>query len=123
MNVKVADFTFTNQDGEPFGLADSKDKVWVAYFTFTHCTTVRRTAANDEKCRDQGRNCILHLSRLFSKSGFIINIEPLKPKAKRRFRNITTSAIYPVGQISSWHFPFHIIRIEQKQTQQQDQRR
>lgn len=39
-NWIVPDFTFTNQDGEPFGLADLKDKVWVADFIFTNCTTV-----------------------------------------------------------------------------------
>lgn len=39
-NWIVPDFTFTNQDGESFGLADLKDKVWVADFIFTNCTTV-----------------------------------------------------------------------------------
>ncbi len=40
LNIKVSDFTFTNQEGAAFGLADLKGKVWVANFIFTHCTTV-----------------------------------------------------------------------------------
>lgn len=36
----IKDFTFTNQDGEKFGLEDLKGKVWVADFVFTNCTTV-----------------------------------------------------------------------------------
>lgn len=36
----IEDFTFTNQEGEPFGLEDLKGKVWVADFVFTNCTTV-----------------------------------------------------------------------------------
>lgn len=40
LNWKVSDFTFTNQDKQPFGLADLKGKVWLASFIFTNCTTV-----------------------------------------------------------------------------------
>lgn len=39
-NWPVEDFTFINQDGEPFGLKDLKGKVWVANFIFTNCETV-----------------------------------------------------------------------------------
>ncbi|MFS8629783.1 MAG: SCO family protein [Bacillales bacterium] len=39
-NWPVEDFTFINQDGEPFGLTDLKGKVWVANFIFTNCETV-----------------------------------------------------------------------------------
>ncbi len=40
LNWKLSDFTFTDQNGKPFGLADLKGKVWVADFIFTNCTTV-----------------------------------------------------------------------------------
>ncbi|WP_046174898.1 SCO family protein [Domibacillus indicus] len=40
MDVKVQDFTNTNQNGEKVGLADLKGKVWLADFIFTNCTTV-----------------------------------------------------------------------------------
>jgi protein SCO1 len=40
MDVKVQDFTNTNQNGEKVGLSDLKGKVWLASFIFTNCTTV-----------------------------------------------------------------------------------
>ncbi len=39
-NWPVEEFTFTNQEGKPFGLKDLKGKVWVANFIFTNCETV-----------------------------------------------------------------------------------
>ncbi|ARA96653.1 SCO family protein [Geobacillus thermodenitrificans] len=39
-NWPVADFTFVDQSGEPFGLRDLKGKIWVADFVFTNCETV-----------------------------------------------------------------------------------
>ncbi|WP_044748358.1 SCO family protein [Bacillus alveayuensis] len=39
-NWPIADFTFTDQNGQPFGLEDLKGKVWVADFIFTNCETV-----------------------------------------------------------------------------------
>ncbi|MBA2875876.1 SCO family protein [Thermaerobacillus caldiproteolyticus] len=39
-NWPIADFTFTDQNGQPFGLADLKGKVWVASFIFTRCADV-----------------------------------------------------------------------------------
>jgi protein SCO1 len=40
LNYEVQNFTFTNQNGEPFGLKDLKGKIWVADFVFTNCETV-----------------------------------------------------------------------------------
>lgn len=40
LNWPVDDFTFTDQNGDPVGLADLKGKVWLADFIFTNCTTV-----------------------------------------------------------------------------------
>ncbi|HET7627459.1 MAG TPA: SCO family protein [Bacillales bacterium] len=39
-NWHVADFTYTDQNGESFGLAELKGKVWLADMIFTHCTSV-----------------------------------------------------------------------------------
>jgi protein SCO1 len=39
-NWPVDDFTYTDQNGKPFGLKDLKGKVWVADFIFTNCETV-----------------------------------------------------------------------------------
>jgi protein SCO1/2 len=36
----VPEFTFTDQHGEPYGSKQLDDKVWVANFIFTRCTTV-----------------------------------------------------------------------------------
>jgi protein SCO1/2 len=38
--TKVQDFTFTNQQGQSFGLENLKGKVWMADFIFTNCETV-----------------------------------------------------------------------------------
>jgi protein SCO1/2 len=38
--TKVQAFTFTNQQGEPFGLENLKGKVWMVDFIFTNCETV-----------------------------------------------------------------------------------
>ncbi|EGQ19272.1 SCO1 family electron transport protein [Sporosarcina newyorkensis 2681] len=40
LNLEVREFSFTNQEGEEFGLDDLKGKVWIADFVFTNCTTV-----------------------------------------------------------------------------------
>jgi protein SCO1/2 len=39
-NWPIANFTFTDQNGQPFGLADLKGKVWIADFIFTRCVSV-----------------------------------------------------------------------------------
>ncbi|MDP5275595.1 SCO family protein [Chengkuizengella axinellae] len=40
LNYQVEEFTFTNHENEPFGLSDLENKIWVADFIFTNCTTV-----------------------------------------------------------------------------------
>lgn len=37
---EISSFTFIDQDGEPFGLNQLEDTVWVADFIFTNCETV-----------------------------------------------------------------------------------
>ncbi|MBU8878941.1 SCO family protein [Bacillus sp. FJAT-29790] len=39
-NWEIADFTFTDQNNNSFGLADLKGKIWVADFIFTNCEDV-----------------------------------------------------------------------------------
>lgn len=36
----VGNFTYTDENGNPFGMKDLKGKVWVANFIFTSCTTI-----------------------------------------------------------------------------------
>lgn len=40
LNYHIEDFTFTDHEGEKFGLEDLQGKVWVADFIFTNCTTI-----------------------------------------------------------------------------------
>ncbi|SEN34019.1 SCO family protein [Lihuaxuella thermophila] len=40
LNWQVPEFTFTDQNGKPFGLKDVKGKVWLADFIFTRCPNV-----------------------------------------------------------------------------------
>lgn len=40
LNIPVQSFEFTDQDGEAFSSSDFKNKVWIADFVFTYCTTV-----------------------------------------------------------------------------------
>lgn len=47
MAEQIPDFTYTTQDEQPLGLSDLKGDWWLAYFSYTHCTTVcPRTTAN-----------------------------------------------------------------------------
>ncbi|WP_371932007.1 SCO family protein [Mesobacillus subterraneus] len=52
-NYPVEDFTFTNQDGEPFSKADLEGQVWMASFIFTNCADVcPPMTANMSKLQD-----------------------------------------------------------------------
>ena len=37
---KITPFSFTNQDGQPFGMNELTDSIWIADFIFTKCETV-----------------------------------------------------------------------------------
>lgn len=37
---KIVPFTFTNQEGQAFGMNDLTDDIWIADFIFTNCTTI-----------------------------------------------------------------------------------
>lgn len=50
----VEDFTYTNESGEPFGLAQLENEVWLADFIFTNCTSVcPPMSANMSKIQQQ----------------------------------------------------------------------
>ncbi|MBM7663205.1 protein SCO1/2 [Bacillus mesophilus] len=52
----VENFTFTNQNGEEYGLEQLKGKVWVADFIFTNCDTVcPPLTANMSKLQDMAK--------------------------------------------------------------------
>lgn len=61
---KVSNFTFTDQNGESFGLADLKGEVWLADFIFTNCDTVcppmtANMARVQDRLKEQGINAKL----------------------------------------------------------------
>ncbi|PIC65128.1 cytochrome c oxidase assembly protein [Sporosarcina sp. P13] len=37
---QIRDFTFTDQNGEPFGTEQTSGRPWIADFVFTNCTTI-----------------------------------------------------------------------------------
>lgn len=52
-NWPVGDFSYTNQNGDSFGLKDLNGKVWVANFIFTNCDDVcLPMTANMKKLQD-----------------------------------------------------------------------
>lgn len=40
LNWKVPSFTYTNQDGKPFGIKNLQGKVWMVDFIFTRCPDI-----------------------------------------------------------------------------------
>lgn len=47
MSEEVADFEFTTQDNEKFGLEDLEDEWWIAYFMYTNCMLVCPTTTTN----------------------------------------------------------------------------
>lgn len=54
MSEMIPDFEYTTQDDEPLGLQELKGDWWIAYFSYTNCTTVcPRTTANMVNIQDE----------------------------------------------------------------------
>jgi protein SCO1 len=90
----IADFTFTDQNGESFGLKDLKGKVWVADFIFTNCETVcppmtAHMAKLQKKAKEKGLE-VEFVS--FSVDPEVDTPEKLKEYAKKFD-----------GDLSNWH--------------------
>ncbi|KYD32573.1 MULTISPECIES: SCO family protein [Anoxybacillaceae] len=94
-NWPVDDFTFTDQNGQSFGLSDLKGKVWVADFIFTNCETVcPPMTANMAKLQDMVKEEGLDVEFVsFSVDPENDNPEILKQYAKK-FN----------ADLSNWHF-------------------
>jgi protein SCO1/2 len=93
-NWPVSDFTFTDQNGKPFGLKDLKGKVWVADFIFTNCETVcPPMTAHMAKLQQMAKEKGLHVEFVsFSVDPEVDTPEKLKEYAKK-FN----------GDLSNWH--------------------
>lgn len=94
-NWPVDDFTFTDQNGQSFGLSDLKGKVWVADFIFTNCETVcPPMTANMAKLQDMVKEEGLDVEFVsFSVDPEVDTPEKLKEYAKK-FN----------ADLSNWHF-------------------
>jgi protein SCO1/2 len=95
LNLTVEPFTFTNQNGEPFGLEQLQGKYWLADFIFTHCKTV---------CPPMTAN-MAHLQKEFNKEGLDVALVSFSVDPE----NDTPQALKEYGQrfaadFSSWNF-------------------
>lgn len=94
-NWKVADFNYTDENKQPFGLADLKGKVWLANMIFTKCQSICPVTT-------------AHMSKLQSKlakQGLSIPIVSFSVDPKRD----TPKAMKAYGKkfgadFSTWHF-------------------
>jgi len=95
-NWPVSDFTYTDQNGESFGLKDLKGKVWVANLVFTNCEDVcLPMTANMKKLQDEMKKEGIENIQFVS---FSVDPEVDTPQVLHEFGK-KFSADY-----SNWHF-------------------
>lgn len=95
LNYKVENFEFTDQNGQPFALADLKGKVWVADFVFTSCETVcppmtAHMAQLQEKAEKEGVEVEF--------VSFSVDPEVDTPEKLKQFANQFSDSL------DNWHF-------------------
>lgn len=95
LNWKVEDFTYTDQNGDPFTLSDLEGKVWIADLIFTNCNTVcppmtANMARLQKKMKEAGVEAEI--------VSFSIDPERDTPKALKRFGEKHGA------DFSNWHF-------------------
>lgn len=93
----IQDFTYTNQDGEKFGLEDLKGKVWIADFVFTSCTTVCPPMSSNmsqlqQMVKEKGLKDVHFVS-------FSVDPEVDTPEALKKYYKGGFNADF-----STWHF-------------------
>lgn len=95
LNWQVPSFTYTNQDGETFGLRDLQEKVWLTDFIFTRCPNI---------CPPMTAN-MLKIQNTLKQAGveaeivsFSVDPEYDQPEKLKEFANK-----YGVD-LNSWHF-------------------
>ncbi|PFZ92450.1 cytochrome c oxidase assembly protein [Bacillus pseudomycoides] len=96
LDWKVEKFSYTDQNGKPFGLSDLKGKVWVADFIFTSCETVcPPMTANMTKLKnmlkEEGINDVEFVS-------FSVDPTVDKPEKLKEFMERYDT------DVSKWHF-------------------
>ncbi|MCJ7840407.1 SCO family protein [Lederbergia sp. NSJ-179] len=92
----LADFQYTDQDGQALGLKDLKGKVWVANMVFTNCTTVCPTlTANMSDLQRQVEDAGLDDVHFVS---FSVDPEVDSPEALKKYAESFAA------NFSTWHF-------------------
>lgn len=92
----IEDFSYTDQNGEPFSLQDLKGKVWIANFIFTNCSTVcPPITANMARIQGMIEERGLHNVELVS---FSVDPEVDKPEVLKSFAEKFTD------RLDNWHF-------------------
>lgn len=95
LNWQVEDFTFTNQDGQPFGLKQLQGKVWLADFIFTNCTTVCPPMTNN----------MSRLQQKFKDAGVDVDIVSFTVDPERDQPDVLKAyAENYEADFSNWHF-------------------
>ncbi|MFC3885234.1 SCO family protein [Bacillus songklensis] len=95
LNWKLDNFSYTNQENEPFGLSDLKGKVWIADFIFTNCETVcppmtANMAKLQKKMKEEGLDVEF--------VSFSVDPEHDTPEALKEY------AAKFDGDLTNWHF-------------------
>ncbi|PTX59972.1 protein SCO1/2 [Melghirimyces profundicolus] len=95
LNWKVDDFTYTDQNGKPFGRSDLEGQVWIADLIFTNCNTVcppmtANMAQLQEKMKESGVEAEI--------VSFSIDPKRDTPEALKRFGKKHEA------EFSNWHF-------------------
>jgi protein SCO1/2 len=94
LNWKVGEFSYLDQNAESFSLSDLKDKVWVADFIFTSCTTVcppmtKNMSELQQKLNEQGVQAEL--------VSFSVDPETDNPKVLKEYASKFSK------DLSNWH--------------------
>lgn len=95
-NWQIRDFTFTDQDGKPFGLSDLEGKIWVSDFVFTTCADVclpmtKNMATLQKMLKDEGIKDVELVS---------FSVDPVVDTPE----NLTLFAKHFKVDFSNWHF-------------------
>lgn len=95
VNWTVSDFTYTDQDGKKVGLSDLKEKVWLASFIFTNCSTV---------CPVMTPNMV-KLQKMLEEKGIPVEIVSFTVDPKRDKKETLKAYGQKFGvDFSNWHF-------------------
>ncbi|HLS35268.1 MAG TPA: SCO family protein [Bacillota bacterium] len=95
MDSEVADFLFTNESEEPFGLKDVSGEYWIAYFLYTDCKLVCPTTTPNMVSVQEGLQAEGIDTQIVA---FTVDLEKDTPEVLREY-----AAEYDVD-LTNWSF-------------------